>query len=654
VRGLVGMSDVFISYARSTAAQAQRIADALRALGYNVWRDDDLPAHRPYADVIDERLRGARAVVVVWSADAAKSQWVRAEADLARNAGTLVQLRIDDAIPPLPFNQIECADLSRWKGDPKAPGWRKVVASVADLTGAPPPTAAAPARAAAAHSRRITPRRFAIAAGALALVLAVAAVAVWRLVPLGPARLPGQNGRVDVVAFEAPAADPALRKVAEDTSGTLERTLAAAGVQTVERSAQQGDAGGDSELRVTGAAGREGDKYAIDAQILDRKSGVVLWTNRFMRTAQEQDAAPAHTARAISGVLHCALEDRKAAKTPVSTEAFGLYLNACAAVFVGWEPERMLTVARRLVKAAPQFANAHAMHAIAAANAANQSRPGSPETAALRAEAKAAAEQALKLDPRTPKAYAALAISEGGLGPIPSNWFAQEQYLKKALALDPDLPPPRKVYTTLLRETGRLDEAIEFVAATDSAADPRSSPGDARLALMLAAKGDLPGAETALEKVEAVSRTHQDSVRSSIAFWWGDPKAALLKVGSLAQGDQMKADCFGTYLRDLEAPKAAQPQGLPASCAGVQPDWRVRMLARKGDLDGAFAAYQRPQMGTLVLFFPEMKAFRRDPRFWPLAKHLGLVDYWVKSNHWPDFCAEPDLPYDCRKIAGTV
>ena len=42
------MSDVFISYARSTAMQAQQVAEALRSLGHGVWLDDDLPAHRAY------------------------------------------------------------------------------------------------------------------------------------------------------------------------------------------------------------------------------------------------------------------------------------------------------------------------------------------------------------------------------------------------------------------------------------------------------------------------------------------------------------------------------------------------------------------------------------------------------------------------------
>ena len=75
------MSDVFISYARSTEPQARRVAEALRALGYGVWRDDELPAHRAYAEVIEERLKAAKAVVVIWSAEAAKSEWVQSEAE---------------------------------------------------------------------------------------------------------------------------------------------------------------------------------------------------------------------------------------------------------------------------------------------------------------------------------------------------------------------------------------------------------------------------------------------------------------------------------------------------------------------------------------------------------------------------------------------
>jgi TIR domain len=81
------VSHVFISYARSTAGQAQQVAAVLRDLGYDVWLDDAIPAHRAYAEVIEERLCEARAVVVIWSAEAAKSQWVRSEADRSHRGG---------------------------------------------------------------------------------------------------------------------------------------------------------------------------------------------------------------------------------------------------------------------------------------------------------------------------------------------------------------------------------------------------------------------------------------------------------------------------------------------------------------------------------------------------------------------------------------
>lgn len=110
------MPDVFISYARPSEGQAKQVEQALRDAGYAVWRDADLPAHRSYAEVIEERLKAAKAVLVLWSAEATRSQWVRAEADAAREAGTLIQASVDGTVPTIPFNQIQCADLQGWSG----------------------------------------------------------------------------------------------------------------------------------------------------------------------------------------------------------------------------------------------------------------------------------------------------------------------------------------------------------------------------------------------------------------------------------------------------------------------------------------------------------------------------------------------------------
>ena len=140
------MADIFVSYARPDEPQAKRVADALRDAGFSVWRDDQLPAHRAYADVIQERLSSSKAVIVLWSAEAVTSQWVRAEADVGRHAKTLVQATLDDMIPPIPFNQIQCASLSGWSGNEGAPGWCKSLESVAELTGNEPVIRTEPAK----------------------------------------------------------------------------------------------------------------------------------------------------------------------------------------------------------------------------------------------------------------------------------------------------------------------------------------------------------------------------------------------------------------------------------------------------------------------------------------------------------------------------
>ena len=129
------MADVFISYARPAYLQAAAAAAWLRGHGFTVWRDEDLPPHRPFGDVIEERLQESSAVLVLWTADGARSDWVRAEAEVARMAGKLVQLTLDGAPLPMPFNQIQCAPLAGWTGDPTAPGLAKVFDSISALAG---------------------------------------------------------------------------------------------------------------------------------------------------------------------------------------------------------------------------------------------------------------------------------------------------------------------------------------------------------------------------------------------------------------------------------------------------------------------------------------------------------------------------------------
>lgn len=133
------MVDVFISYARDNHDVARRLAEAISREGYRVWWDEEIPPHVSYSQLIGEKIDSAKAAVVIWSRAAAASEWVRAEADLARNARKLIQTSIDGTSPPLPFNLIQFAALGGWNGELDHPGWRAVRTSLAALCGPPAP-----------------------------------------------------------------------------------------------------------------------------------------------------------------------------------------------------------------------------------------------------------------------------------------------------------------------------------------------------------------------------------------------------------------------------------------------------------------------------------------------------------------------------------
>lgn len=137
------MVDIFISYSRDNQRDVRLLADKSRALGYSVWWDEELPPHKSYGDVITEKIGMAKAAIVVWSRTAVASEWVRAEADIARNQKKLIQSALDETPPPLPFNQIQFVMLDDWRGEDDHTGWRKIRESLSELCGPPGDAAAA-------------------------------------------------------------------------------------------------------------------------------------------------------------------------------------------------------------------------------------------------------------------------------------------------------------------------------------------------------------------------------------------------------------------------------------------------------------------------------------------------------------------------------
>jgi DNA-binding winged helix-turn-helix (wHTH) protein/TolB-like protein len=494
------------------------------------------------------------------------------------------------------------------------------------------------------------------------LRLGLAAVALCALVVAGlwaglRPQAPIPNGRLEVMAFSTRGDDPVLREVADEVPEMLIHILAGSGIQVAPQPIRPDDGAGDAELRVAGVVERAGDKVVINTHVLDRKTGFVLLSGRYVRSVAAARQSTADIGGILAANLHCALEDRKREGKLLATEALSLLMNACGSVFDESGPYRMLTATRRLVEVAPEFGNGHALHAIAAALAGQQAAPGSPDAVRLYQEAKSAAARALRINPRAAKAYAGLALNEGALSDrLNQDWFAAEQYVLKALAIDPELPPARNEYATLLRSTGRWSDALNYQRAMSESGDARNAGGaDPRIAFTMAAKGDVVGAEAQLDRMEATWGQPMTRARQTILFWWADPRDALQRLPKLQDPHGIEPETLGClldFLRDELRRAGAPGRGLPRSCDAVDRNWRLRMLGREGDVEGAFALLKGGTGGGfLPFYYPEMRAVRADPRFWDLARDAGLIRYWRRSGRWPDFCREPGLPRDCASLS---
>ena len=125
--------DIFLSYSREDRAAVRHIAESFEAEGFAVWWDAALQSGQTFDEVIEQRLKEAKAVVVLWSPRSVTSRWVRAEATLADRKNKLVPAIIEPCDRPIAFELTHTADLSEWTGDTRDPGWRAFVKDVRAL-----------------------------------------------------------------------------------------------------------------------------------------------------------------------------------------------------------------------------------------------------------------------------------------------------------------------------------------------------------------------------------------------------------------------------------------------------------------------------------------------------------------------------------------
>jgi predicted ATP-binding protein involved in virulence len=123
---------VYISYSSGDRERAEHLAIALQQHGISAWWDPKtIPIGTDWHDYFLDVAVKSTCVVVLWSSNSSKSDWVLQEAETAANRKVLLPAVIDsfENIPER-FSKIQAADLREWLGDPKASEFQRIVDAV--------------------------------------------------------------------------------------------------------------------------------------------------------------------------------------------------------------------------------------------------------------------------------------------------------------------------------------------------------------------------------------------------------------------------------------------------------------------------------------------------------------------------------------------
>ncbi len=504
---------------------------------------------------------------------------------------------------------------------------------------------------------KILRRRRWLAFGAVALTALAAGVAaaIWITQrPASPRPL-----HVAVAAFQPFGREDIVVSLARSLPDAIRGNITGAGVEPLAPGAPT-----PADLVVGGVVNLEGGNLHVSTQISDARRQVTLWSAAFDAPPQAPAVLRDRVAVGAAAVVACAAKARRPGAGEIATEALRSFLKACALSDDPKASETARALYRDAIEQAPTFAPA--LSSLARMSALTIRDGASEEAPQMRREAADYAHRALAIDPRDGSAFQAL---EMAVVPI-SRWDERQRLLSRGLTVDPSNADLAYEQGRVLVALGRIQEALIYQGRA-VALDPHSATNAAQLANSLAASGDATAAETAIERAYQLWPDNDQvrAVRFWIAAWTGRDSAALQMLDDpnfatwISNGEQRgiwSAILRAHQSRDLAQKAEARRRLLESEARGDFPPWSgAQLLALLGFKDDAFAMVDRvsrraPDRDPVFLFRAPMSPLQRDPRFMVVAERFGLVSYWRKTDRWPDFCADPALPYDCRAVAGKT
>lgn len=639
------MASVFLSYVHEDAGKARPVARALERAGHKVWWDRFIKGGSEYCQEIEAELNKADFVVVLWSESSIHSTWVRDEAEAGRDDGRLIPVRLDRADPPLGFRQFQAIDLSGWKGHGEV-RLRPLLDALSRPSAEPISSSYGSGMSGFGPSKR------ALLMVAIVVVIIGAGLAAWKY--LKP------SSEIPLVAIHA--AEPT-----GPAKGNARDLLVKLGGLHSAKSNKMRLIGGDQPaskadlIFQVGAAGH-GEQQSANLALLDGRDRSLLWSKEF----QAQGGNPANVQQGMAytaaQVLECAVEASGTGKDRIDQDTFKLFLNGCALFAEKYrtDPQSLVHLFLQILEKAPSLQPAWRKLLLAESLFTRTERLLNRHTPGQLPEHIAAAR---RLNPRIPELF----VAESVLLPL-TAYAPRSVLLERAVRLEPDNSDLLLMRAELNLGVGRNAEVVDDVSRAVEL-NPLSPGIRSHMIASLAYAGRVESAFQELRHAEELwpDSAAIDDARFRLNNRYGDPKLGLqmLRAGKMRLQPMVSPMVESFLIARIEPTEFNVRRAMTEAEKRVSSDPRAigdliqtaGQFHREEELYRMLLSWPNGQelrvLGE-VLFRPPLAKFRRDPRFMRVAARADLVRYWKSSGKWPDFCFEPDLPYDCKTEAAKL
>lgn len=387
---------------------------------------------------------------------------------------------------------------------------------------------------------------------------------------------------------------------------------------------------------VEGSTQRMGNSVRVNARLLSLRDGRSLWTGTFDAHPERVFTLQDTLAKAVYGALSLRPPSTVAYRSPCDggdALAYRDYLHGRHLMFRP-DPVRLpmaLAAFDQALARDPACARAWAGKAFAYRSLA---MVGDQQPGLAFNRARAAVQQALRIDPGSAEAHASKGVIEFWSD---WDWAAAEASLRHAIALDPNLAEAHYALAHLLHNIGRNEEGLPH-ARRAALLNPLSPVINAIGASFLVTQGQLDEAE---RRLDAVLQLDPDFWTAQ--FWKSRVRARRGDTaGAIASMERAAAACRRcshavaglAWLRgqsgDERAAAALLGEMQARAAHGYFPATRLALAYQgMGRTEDALAALERAYAErdlylTFLLVDDRLAGLRDEPRFLALAARLRL------------------------------